>query len=100
VLTHISYGTDTAEKYKESGAFARMSDTLNRYLNDYSGYRKQSSDTEYKNLEDRMSSEQTRLQTKEDMYWSQFTRMEEFISQMNTQSNWLSQQFSSMNGNS
>ena len=43
---------------------------------------------------DQMNAEQQRLQEIEDRYYRQFTQLETLIAQMNTQSSWLSQQFS------
>lgn len=43
---------------------------------------------------DQMNTEQERLQKVEDRYYRQFTQLEQLIAQMNTQSSWLSQQFS------
>lgn len=43
---------------------------------------------------DQMNAEQERLQKIEDRYYRQFTQLERLIAQMNTQSSWLSQQFS------
>ncbi|ADQ06823.1 flagellar hook-associated 2 domain protein [Caldicellulosiruptor hydrothermalis 108] len=43
---------------------------------------------------DQMNAEQERLQKVEDRYYRQFTQLEQLIAQMNTQSSWLSQQFS------
>lgn len=43
---------------------------------------------------DQMNAEQDRLKRIEDRYYRQFTQLERLIAQMNTQSSWLSQQFS------
>jgi flagellar hook-associated protein 2 len=95
VLTDVSYESNSSTKFAESGVFARINDSINTYINDYTGYRTESKNTQYKRLEDSMDLMETRLQEKEERYWNQFTRMEEYLSQMNTQSSWLSQQFSS-----
>lgn len=95
VLTKSFVDSSPSVQYSNSGTISRISDTVNRYLNDYSGYRQTSTNAQYSDLTDSMTKEQTRLQDKEDRYWNQFTRMEEALSKMNTQSSWLSQQFSS-----
>ncbi|WP_028783762.1 flagellar hook-associated protein 2 [Thalassobacillus devorans] len=46
-----------------------------------------------KNINDRMDAFQDRLIQIEDRYWSQFTQMEQAIQKMNSQSNYLMQQF-------
>ncbi len=46
-----------------------------------------------RDLNDRILDTQDRLKDIEDRYYSQFTQMEQMISQMNAQSAWLSQQF-------
>jgi len=45
--------------------------------------------------EDQIDVWEDRLEDIEDRYWAQFTAMEQAIAQMNTQSQWLSQQFNS-----
>lgn len=52
-----------------------------------------------KAINDRISREEDRLQRIEDRYWSQFTALERFIAQMNSQSAWLNSWFGGgMNG--
>jgi flagellar hook-associated protein 2 len=96
VFSSTSVSTDYAVKYNESGAATRISDSINRFLNDASGYRQKSVDSQYKRLSDSMTAMQKQLQEKEDRYWNQFTQMETALSQLNAQSSWLSQQFSGM----
>lgn len=43
-------------------------------------------------LGNRVSAEEARLKKIEERYWAQFTKMEQALSKMNTQSSWLSQQ--------
>lgn len=47
-----------------------------------------------KDMEDRISAFEDRLRSIEDRYWTQFGAMEKMIQQMNSQSSYLSQQFS------
>ncbi|SMB82769.1 flagellar hook-associated protein 2 [Desulfonispora thiosulfatigenes DSM 11270] len=47
-----------------------------------------------KNMQKSIASWEDRLVRIEDRYWSQFTAMEKALSQMNSQSSWLAQQFS------
>ncbi|WP_039766371.1 flagellar filament capping protein FliD [Caldicellulosiruptor sp. F32] len=47
-----------------------------------------------RSIADQMNAEQERLKQIEDRYYRQFTQLERLIAQMNTQSSWLSQQFS------
>jgi flagellar hook-associated protein 2 len=99
VFSSTSESTDYATKYNESGTATRISDFLGRFLNDASGYRQKSTDSQYKRLSDSMTVMQQQLKDKEDRYWKQFTQMETALSQLNAQSAWLSQQFStSSNG--
>lgn len=93
-LNKVMYESNPAEQYAKSGAFSRINDTINRYLDDYTGYRKDANDSLYSQLENRMTTMQRQLEAKEERYWNQFTRMEEALSRMNSQSNWLAQQFS------
>lgn len=46
-------------------------------------------------ITDQLKTLKVRLQDQEDRYWAQFTRLEKYISVMNQQSSWLTQQFSS-----
>ncbi len=46
-----------------------------------------------RNMGDEINAWEDRLTNVEDRYWRQFTRMEEAINRMNSQSAWLSQQF-------
>ena len=48
------------------------------------------------NMSDEINAWEDRLTNVEDRYWRQFTRMEEAINRMNSQSAWLSQQFGVM----
>lgn len=48
-----------------------------------------------RNYDQMIADWEERLEKIEDRYWSQFTAMEKAISQLNTQSAWLAQQFSS-----
>lgn len=95
IFTDTSTSTNATTKYNDSGLAARMQTTLNSYVNDYSGYRTDSFNTQYKGLTTDITNEKTRLSAKEDQYWNQFTKMEQAIASMNQQSSWLSQQFSS-----
>ncbi|WP_127580310.1 flagellar filament capping protein FliD [Paenibacillus koleovorans] len=49
---------------------------------------------ELQRLEDRIKAMTTRLTAVEDRYYRQFTAMEKYINQLNSQSAWLAQQFS------
>jgi flagellar hook-associated protein 2 len=51
-----------------------------------------------RSLQDRIDRENERLSRLEESYWRQFTAMEQFIAQMNTQSMWLAQQFNMYGG--
>lgn len=46
-----------------------------------------------RDIDEKISNMEKRLQNLEDRYWRQFTAMEQAISRMNAQSSWLAQQF-------
>jgi flagellar hook-associated protein 2 len=107
------YATDEQkqQRFNESGLFWRMSDLIERNLSTtgikgalielvgspgdtydtQTEYSKRISDMDKKiqDLNDRMADEENR-------YWEQFTAMETALSKLNSQSSWISQQFSSM----
>lgn len=93
VFSKASYASGVSQKYSESGLAARMQTSINSYITDYMGYRTQSTNSQYSRLADSMTRMQQTLSAKEERYWQQFSRMEQAISQMNSQSSWLSQQF-------
>ncbi len=94
-LTKVSYAPDAKDKFKESGLAARMQTTINNYIKDYQEYRTEIFNDQYDDLSDSMKRMEDLLQDKEERYWQRFTRMEQALSKMNAQSNWLAQQFAS-----
>ncbi len=50
-------------------------------------------DKDVSEIDKRISRETERLASLEERYWKQFTALEKAMSQMNSQSSWLSQQF-------
>ncbi|MEW6273585.1 MAG: flagellar filament capping protein FliD [Bacillota bacterium] len=94
--------TKTGATEEEKGIGIRLYDALKRgidRLKDEAG--SPSSyfyDTSYlsesiRDLQERIDAESERLAKLEESYWRQFTAMEQFIAQMNSQSMWLAQQF-------
>ncbi len=94
-LTKVSYANTAADKFKESGLAARMQTTVNNYIKDYQEYRTMVFNDQYDDLSDSMDRMEDLLEDKEERYWKQFTRMEQVLSQLNSQSSWLAQQFAS-----
>ncbi|KKM12349.1 hypothetical protein SY88_04155 [Clostridiales bacterium PH28_bin88] len=95
-------GSDT-EASSHKGVAIRLYDELARgikRLSDYAGSTSGFSQVdqsfigkELKRYDDRIQQIEERLQQKEDRYWKKFTALELVVSQMNTQSAWLTQQF-------
>ncbi|MCS5696636.1 flagellar filament capping protein FliD [Desulfofundulus thermocisternus] len=54
--------------------------------------------TSIREMQDRIDRENERLALLESRYWEQFTLMEQYIAQMNSQSIWLAQQFNMYGG--
>jgi len=73
----------------------RISDTVTRYLSDYTGYRQDATNANYQRLTTDMSDEQTRLQNKESHYWDEFTRWSRRCPDERRKAPLVSQQFSS-----
>lgn len=90
VFTKTSSATDAATKYSESGL-------LNRLANSFTTYSATFSLATYTRDLDAYSKQITtltdKLADKEDAYWRKFTAMETALSQMQSQSSWLAQQF-------
>jgi flagellar hook-associated protein 2 len=88
---------------KEKGIARRLSDSLEWAVgtiidkagaaSEYSSYDNSNMGKQLKNYDDQIDIWTDRLAKVEDRYWSQFTAMERAISSLNTQSQWLSQQF-------
>ena len=107
-----------AQRQAESGAFIRIYDNMTTGIKDIvskSGPGSESTllrsvkstilidyvtkgsksllDSDIGEIDKRIDRENQRLITIEQRYWKQFTAMEQAMSQMNSQSSWLSQQF-------
>ena len=107
-----------AQRQAESGAFIRIYDNMTNGIKDIvskSGPGSESTllrsiksnilidyvtkgsksllDSDIGEIDKRIDRENQRLITIEQRYWKQFTAMEQAMSQMNSQSSWLSQQF-------
>ncbi|MEN6313410.1 MAG: flagellar filament capping protein FliD [Clostridiaceae bacterium] len=110
----ISYTTATtsalrSQRFSNEGLASRISDILNDNIRTVGGKGLllekagiQGDTTEFKNLiykqiddyDDDIDALIDKLNDKEDRYYAKFTALEKYISQMNTQSSWISQQFS------
>ncbi len=90
--TQMSEEIDSEAKYKSDGFFARMITSINGYYDkiDFTRMDKEISDydTKIKDLEEKLIDNQER-------YYKQFTQLETALAKMESQSTWLSQQFSS-----
>lgn len=111
----ISYSAATtsalrSQRFNNEGLASRISDILNDNIRTVGGKGLllekagiQGDTTEFTNLiykqiddyDDSISEMIDKLNDKEDRYYAKFTALEKYISQMSTQSSWISQQFSS-----
>jgi flagellar hook-associated protein 2 len=91
IFTKSSAAADAAVKNSESGFLNRLASAfsnyaatfdLTAYTRDLTAYNKQ------------ISTLNDKLTAQEDAYWKKFTAMETALSQMQSQSSWLAQQFS------
>lgn len=99
---------DEAAKYKETGIAKRVYDSVNRVisqLNEKAGYPVSLSEADnsligkqLRDLDERISDMERRLQQIEDRYWRQFTALEKAMERLNQQNAWLMNQLGSMQG--
>ncbi|MQL51463.1 flagellar filament capping protein FliD [Desulfofundulus thermobenzoicus] len=100
--------TRTGATDKEKGIGVRFYEALGRAVNrltDEAGAPSSFSlvdnsflSTSIREMQDRIDRENERLARLESRYWEQFTLMEQYIAQMNSQSTWLAQQFNMYGG--
>lgn len=110
---YSAYATSEQKKtrYNESGLLWRISDIVKNTINKTGikgtlielagspedGYKGTSSYSKrISNLSETITQLNDRLTMEQDRYWSQFTAMEKALSQLNSQSDWMTQQFSSL----
>lgn len=87
----VSTSTDITTKYNESGLIPKM---INRF-SQYNGLFSESTvDQEIVKISDKIDTINTQLYNKEEYYYKKFAAMEQALASMQTQSNWLTQQFS------
>ncbi|TFJ94292.1 flagellar filament capping protein FliD [Lentibacillus salicampi] len=93
--------TSQGSSYNENGILQRMTDSVNQAMDQITEKAGNSFTTESQytmgerldDMNDRITAFEDRLVQVEDRYWRQFTQMEKAIQQMNSQSNYLMQQF-------
>jgi flagellar hook-associated protein 2 len=104
LFTKVSTSTDKTQAYKENGIAVRLyNEVVNGIKNltdkagatsSYSLYDNSLVGKEISDIDDRIDTLEDRLVDKENQYYTRFSALETAISKMNTQSSWLSQQFS------
>ena len=99
LFTEVSDSTDAKTAFAENGLAVRIRDGINKYVNDSNGYRKESFDDQYDDLEDRIDRMEDLIVQREQRYWNQYTALETAIAKMNAQSNWLSSMLNPSSGN-
>lgn len=95
--------TQTGATDSQKGIGVRFYEALNRAIDrltreagapsSFSLYDNSYLSTSIRELQERIDKENERLARLEESYWRQFTIMERYIAQMNSQSTWLAQQF-------
>ncbi|HHW43389.1 MAG TPA: flagellar filament capping protein FliD [Desulfotomaculum sp.] len=100
--------TRTGATDKEKGIGVRFYEALNRAIDrltreagapsSFSLVDNSFLSTSIREMQDRIDRENERLANLESRYWEQFTVMEQYIAQMNSQSTWLAQQFNMYGG--
>ena len=89
-VTPSSEEVSASEKYESDGFFARMSTTFTRYINTLDFNRM---DEGIRDYEERISDLEIKLYETQERYYRRFARLEAALSNMYSQSSWLSQQF-------
>lgn len=96
IMAGISYSTDETTKFQESGIMTRLANSINEYS-------KVSRNTVIKNqtemirdYDDKIKELTEKMYEKEQGYWRQFSYLEQLMTQMNSQTNWLNQQLGAM----
>ena len=90
MFTQASTAAGT-EKFDESGLMQRIFDTIDSYTNSIQSISVEHTERQIKDIEEKMDALELIMQDNEERYYARFTAMEQAISQMNAQSNWLSQ---------
>lgn len=87
-----SNSTDRAEKYSNSGLMSRMMTSFSDYTDmvDFDRLKEQ-----IRRYDDEMDAFEAKMFDKQEKYYTQFAAMEKALSNMYSQSSWISQQFSS-----
>ncbi len=93
--------TSEGASYNEKGILQRMTDSVNQVMdqitekagNSFTTKKQYTMGERLDDMNERITSFEDRLVRVEDRYWRQFTQMEKAIQRMNSQSNYLMQQF-------
>jgi flagellar hook-associated protein 2 len=102
LFTKASTATDSAQKYRESGIMTRLYTNITNSIdnitekagqeNSFSLYDKSILGKQISNLSLDISDFEDKLADKETAYYNRFAALESYMTNMNTQSSWLSQQ--------
>ncbi|MDL2273041.1 flagellar filament capping protein FliD [Oscillospiraceae bacterium OttesenSCG-928-G22] len=99
MFTATSSSTDTATKKAESGFAVRISDAMLKFTTDVNSIAQKQIDESISSYEKRIKREQERLIQIEERYWKKYSALESALSQMQGQSDYVTQLFSSMSSN-
>ena len=99
LFTQSSTATGT-EKFNESGLMQRLSSTINSYTTDIQSVSVDLTERQISDIEDKIEDLERIFEDNQERYYQRFTTMEILISQLNSQSSWLSSQMDAWSSSS
>lgn len=97
MFTQTSKSEDGSTKFKESGFMVRISDSLLGYTQKATDVSLSILDEQISDSKDRVEILENKMSEREETLYLKFSRMEAALASLNSQTNWLSSMFSSMN---
>lgn len=90
IFTNVSSSTSASTKTAESGLVTRLSNALNTYVSNSVDNTLANNADALSEANDRLDELEDWLSNNEEKYWTKFSAMETAMSQLNSQSSWLS----------
>ena len=95
LFTNVSASTDPTTKFNESGLINRISDAMSAYTSTAVSVTIANTQDQIDELGDKIGSLTDLMNANEEKYYARFTAMETALARLNSQSSWLTSQFSS-----
>ena len=97
LFVQTSDSEDSSTKFKESGLIVRISNAMLDYTDKSTDVSLASLEEQISDSKDRIDILEDKMSVREETLYIKFSRMESALASLNSQSNWLSSMFSSMN---